>query len=47
MILPRIHAARDEGGAVPRGPDEIAGGSFSVNVKGARGFKMDLVGPRT
>jgi hypothetical protein len=47
IILPGIHAVRGEGGSVLPGPDELTGGSFSVNVKEARGFEIDLAGPRT
>jgi hypothetical protein len=46
MILPGTRVARDEGGGVLPGPDEIAGGRFPAKVKDARGFEIGLVGPR-
>jgi hypothetical protein len=46
IILPGIHAARDEGGSVLPGPDEFAGGGFLANMKNARGFEIGLAGPR-
>ncbi|WP_188910580.1 VOC family protein [Aureimonas endophytica] len=41
-----LAAARDKGGDVLQGPDEIPGGAFSANVRDAQGFRIGLVGPR-
>jgi hypothetical protein len=44
LILPGTHAARDEGGSVLPGRHEFADDGFSVGVKNAPGFEIDLAG---
>ena len=45
MILPGTYAASEKGSSVLPEPDVIAGGSFSGNVKDARGFEIGLASP--
>lgn len=41
-----IQAAKDKGGTLVQGPDEIPGGDFSANLIDAQGHAIGVVGPR-
>jgi hypothetical protein len=45
VILPGTYAASGKGGSILPGPDAIAGGSFSTDVKDARSFEIGPVSP--
>ena len=41
-----IATAKDQGGTLLQGPNQIPGGDYSANIKDAQGFTIGLVGPR-
>ena len=41
-----VAAAKDGGGQLLQGPDQIPGGDFSANVRDAQGNQLGLVGAR-